>query len=164
MSGTRFWLLADTHFGHKKMMGYCGRPEGYEETIIKALMRCCINHNDVIIHLGDFCVYRDEYWHDQFMSHCMGRKWLIRGNHDRKSLTWYLAHGWNFVADQVVLNAFGKRIMLSHRPLPESPDWDLNIHGHLHNADHHPESKTSQIHQLIAMEHRYCPVNLRNIV
>ena len=64
--------------------------------------------------------------------HC--RKWLVKGNHDKKSYTWYLTHGWDFVGDSIRLYIHGKYVHFSHIPNPN--DYYLNVHGHLHNNDH----------------------------
>ena len=157
-----YWIITDTHFGHKKMQEYCNRPEGFEETILKNI-HYTVRDDDVLIHLGDFCIYKDEEWHKRFMSACSGKRWLIRGNHDKKSLGWYFDHGWDFVADEIMLTIFGKRILFSHRPVTVGI-FDLNIHGHHHNTVHHPEDKTTSKHKLIVIEHEYKPVSLRQIV
>jgi calcineurin-like phosphoesterase family protein len=158
-----YWLITDTHFGHHKMKDYCQRPEGFETTILNRIRHHVLT-GDVLIHLGDFCIYKDEEWHAEFMATCPGKKWLIRGNHDRKSSSWYLDRGWDFVADSTTLTLFGKRLLLSHRPVTAHSDFDLNIHGHHHNTGHHPEDETTPKHKLLFIEHHYSPVNLRKIV
>ena len=158
-----YWIITDTHFGHHKMQDYCQRPEGFEETILKNL-RHCVKPDDVLIHLGDICIYRDEDWHNAMRGACAGKWWLVRGNHDRKSLSWYLSHGWDFVAEEVTIEVFGKRVVLSHKPITGRDDFDLNIHGHHHNTGHHPEDETTEKHRLVFIEHTYSPINLRKLV
>jgi calcineurin-like phosphoesterase family protein len=157
-----YWILTDTHFGHEKMQDYCGRPVGFEERILKNVSRM-VNVDDVLIHLGDFCVYRDEDWHKRFMDVCKARKWLVRGNHDRKSLGWYFSHGWGCVADEIKVVVFGKTILLSHKPVLEG-NFDINVHGHQHNTVHHPENEMGSKNRLVFIEHEYMPVNLRRII
>ena len=124
------WLTTDTHFGHDKMLEYCGRPKDHSERILKALYR--IPTEDLIIHLGDVCIEKDEYWHNCLRN--LSNKILIIGNHDRKSYNWYLEHGWKFVAEQFIWNYLGKRILFSHIPLKNDGQFDINIHGHFHNT------------------------------
>jgi len=159
-----YWLVADTHLGHTKMLevSYGGRPSGYEDLLFKNIQQI-VQPQDVLIHLGDFCFYNDEEWHRKFMEVCPGKRWLVKGNHDRKSLGWYLAHGWDAVADSLTLQIYGKRVTFSHRPLVDG-DFDLNIHGHLHNSLRHPECTTTAKHRLIYMEHTYTPLSLRKTV
>jgi len=162
-----YWLITDTHFGHKKMREYCGRPPNFEELILKRVKTRVLT-GDVLIHLGDFCIGNDAFWHKEFMSGLNGKKWLVRGNHDRKTAAWYIRNGWDFVADQITLEIFGVSIVLSHTPVADT-GYDFNVHGHFHNSDHHRhEVELQRIrtpkHRLIFMEHKYQPLNLRTII
>lgn len=139
---SKIYLITDTHFGHEKMQIYCNRPKGFEELIIRNLMQV---KPDILIHLGDFCIGGDEYWHEKFMGVVNCKKWLIRGNHDRKSNAWYLSHGWDWVGHKFQDRFLGKNIMFSHSPvrytdmqsaLWGSDSFDINIHGHFHNNLH----------------------------
>lgn len=156
-----FWIISDTHFGHDMLYKEGFRPEGFETTILRNL-RNNIKPEDVLIHLGDVCFYREEYWHECLLD-IKCKKWLVRGNHDKKTTTWYLSHGWDFVANEIVLAAFGENILFSHKPIKEFP-YDVNIHGHLHEGNHHPEFELTTKHILISMEHTYTPVNLRKLI
>lgn len=129
----KIWLITDTHFGHEKMHEYCNRPIGFEDKIFSELEK--IPESDLLIHLGDICIGKDEYWHT-VLAELPFKKWLIRGNHDGKSLSWYLSHGWDYVGDEIKLKLFGKKILLSHTPLPLPDGFDINIHGHFHNTLH----------------------------
>ncbi len=125
-----YWLISDTHFGHNKN----NRPEGFEDRIMSNLR--IIQPNDILIHLGDFCMGGDKYWHRRFMENSKAKKhWLIKGNHDSKSLSWYVNLGWDIVAEQILIKLYGKPILFSHQPRPTG-DYTINIHGHLHSDNH----------------------------
>jgi calcineurin-like phosphoesterase family protein len=158
----RYMVVADTHFGHDKMVEYCGRPKNFNELLLKNI-KTNIYEDDIFIHLGDVCIAKDEYWHDELM-HSLPccKRWLIRGNHDKKSNTWYLNHGWDYVGEMAALNVFGACILFSHAPIVCSPDW-INIHGHQHNTGHHEELESSKYSYLVYMEHTYEPLDLRKI-
>lgn len=126
----KYWIITDTHFFHVKMIEYCGRPEGFEYKIQKGLE--VVGSEDILIHLGDICIGKDALAHLQFIQPLQCKKWLIRGNHDKKSDKWYLEHGWDFVGNEILLDKFGKRILLTHRPAPDG-EYDINVHGHQHN-------------------------------
>jgi calcineurin-like phosphoesterase family protein len=65
---------------------------------------------------------------------------LIRGNHDKKSIDWYIQHGWDFVVDSMHVEFAGKTVLLSHKPRhPDEWRYSLNIHGHTHGTMHHSE-------------------------
>ena len=125
--------------------------------------------HDTLIHLGDICIGNDAEWHKRFFANANCRCILVRGNHDSKSLSWYMSHGWQFACDRMDLNLYGKHIAFSHKPLPDDGSFDLNIHGHFHNADHHrwePEfqGRTGEKYKLLYQEHHYRPLSLQKIV
>lgn len=157
-----YWIITDTHLGHEQMHDYCQRPDDFESQILSQIDRK-VATDDVLIHLGDVCIGQDAYWHREFMAACAGKRWLLLGNHDRKSNTWYLRNGWDFVADRVTLRMFGQTIVLSHKPIGDDGDY-VNVHGHHHNTKHHSEDETDERHRLVFIEHEYTPINLRRII
>lgn len=137
------WLITDTHFGHEGLMcPEAGRPKDYAARIRRSLGR--IPADAVLIHLGDVCIGDDAEHHYNHIAPLACKKWLVRGNHDKKSVGWYLEHGWDFVADAIVLNAFGEWIMFSHEPLAYE---GLNICGHLHL--HRPEPNGDKTRRIV---------------
>jgi calcineurin-like phosphoesterase family protein len=162
----KYWVIADTHLGHDQLLEYAGRPTCFEDTILENV-RKTVQSDGVLIHLGDVCIGNDAMWHEHLLS-SSGKKWLIKGNHDSKSTSWYLAHGWDFVGDSLTLKMFGHEILFSHYPIVAGT-YTLNIHGHFHNSDHRrhePEfaaiKNDKQV--LVMMEHHYMPQDLRKIV
>lgn len=119
------------------MEEYCNRPKNFEEIIIRELKKIKM---DVLIHLGDFCIGKDKYWHEQFMKILNCKKWLIRGNHDRKSDMWYSNQGWDWVGRYFQNRFFNKNVVFSHFPIRYTDcgrdSFDINIHGHFHNNLH----------------------------
>ena len=157
----RLWVMSDTHFGHKKIIAMCGRPENHEELMFKSLSE--IPENDVLIHLGDICMGKDSDHHDKYIEPLKCRKWLVRGNHDPKSISWYLSHGWDFVADSITLRLFGWGIVLTHVPTPQDDPGVVNVHGHLHNTGHRGKSPEGCILYSPELE-GYKPVLLQKLV
>ncbi len=159
-----YWVIADTHFGHEKLVEKGFRPNGFEEIIFRKLK--VVDKDDVLIHLGDFCWRNDEHWLKRF-EEVNGKKWLVRGNHDKKSNFYYLEHGFDFVVDEIGMNIFGKMILFTHAPM-NIYRYDLNIHGHLHDfsGKRMKESKNvlTNKHILVKMEHEYKPVTLKTIL
>jgi calcineurin-like phosphoesterase family protein len=165
----RIFIISDTHLGHDKMVEYCGRPENHSELILDNLFKN-LKDGDTLIHLGDFCIGNDEEWHNKFWAHLPGyvKTVLAKGNHDRQSNSWYLNHGWDFVCEQFQDVYFGKRIVFSHKPVPNG-DWDYNLHGHFHNNQHRSEPELLKIytkkHKLFSIEDtKYKPVLLDTII
>jgi calcineurin-like phosphoesterase family protein len=167
-----YWIISDTHLGHDKMEEFCGRPKGFEDVILHSLSTIPVaaDLNSVLIHLGDICIGDDNKWNSEIVNAIQcNHKWLIRGNHDKKSMAWYLERGWDFVADSFTMDIFGGDILFSHTPKIDT-GYMLNIHGHFHNSDHHrhePELvKIKNARQvLIAIEYsNYAAVNLQSLV
>ena len=163
-----YYIITDTHFGHKKMLEYCGRPENFED-IIKNNIRNIITQNDILIHLGDVCIGNDKK-HNNFFGNIGYKTILVKGNHDKKSTTWYMNNGWDFVCDRFDLVLGGKRISFSHKPIEYDGMFDVNIHGHFHNSDYrkYEESLASVLtekHKLLALEYvDYRPINLLKLI
>ena len=163
----KHWITTDTHFNHvEQMMDYAKRPKDYEERILSGFKR--LKANDVLIHLGDICIGEDVKWHNE-LSTFPFKKWLVRGNHDNQSISWYMEHGWDFVADRIWFKMFGKEILFSHFPIADC-GYDVNIHGHFHNTTNREREPQflgimNNKHRLIAVENlEYKPISLEKVV
>lgn len=129
----QYWLITDTHLGHKGMVRFCGRPENFERLIMDSWKKR-VAANDMVIHLGDAA------WDDEHLKKLVrlpGRKILIRGNHDKKSLQDYMNMGFSLACDALVMTMKDVSILFSHWPRYDH-SYDINIHGHQH--DIHRES------------------------
>ena len=161
------YIITDTHFNHRKLVGYNNRPQEFDDLIwngLKDLPRGC-----VLIHLGDICMGKDEEVHKRLASYDF-KKILVKGNHDKKSNYWYLQHGWDFVCDQFSDTYFGRKILFSHKPIMWDKKYEINIHGHFHNTDHRrhePELMAikNDYQKLLAIEWTdYKPVLLEDFI
>lgn len=156
-----YWVISDTHFDHDNILIIGSRPLNCDEMVLKNMER--IRPNDVLIHLGDLCLGRDQIWSER-MSTFGIKRWLVRGNHDNWSVGKYLKYGWDFVSDAIVLESFGYKILLSHKPIVGN--WfDVNIHGHLHRGIHREAMLKDGKHFLFSLENLgYKPVSLEKIL
>jgi calcineurin-like phosphoesterase family protein len=133
-----YWLISDTHFAHKKMDEWGGRTGDWQEQLWKGLES--IPETDTLIHLGDICIGDDAQVLERINNLHVRTKILVRGNHDNKSATWYLEHGFDFVCDGFWLDYMGGNLLLSHRPMhPDMWRFSHNIHGHTHGNNHRSE-------------------------
>lgn len=161
------WITTDTHFSHEKLIEF-GRPKDFETQIQQKLLKA-VNPGDLLIHLGDVCMGHDET-NNEWFNQLECKKYLIKGNHDNKSLTWYLQHGWDSVSERLDIKHFGKRIAFTHQPIAWDGYFDFNIHGHFHDTDgrrqpDYREDIMSGYNKLIALEYTdYEPVNLRKFL
>lgn len=164
-------ITTDTHFEHEKIMEFGDRPKGFEQLIIDNLEKYA-NHNNILIHLGDVCWKNDRYWNRALTSMPYNKKWLILGNHDKKSNEWYINNGWDFVGDYLSLTHNNKLIAFTHKPV-KLLVADVNIHGHFHNIpmgrikEKEPnlyEIYNTDNHILLALEHHYTPFKLHHLI
>jgi calcineurin-like phosphoesterase family protein len=131
MSG-RIYVIADTHFGHKKICQFepSFRPFSSVEEHDAALVRrwnSVVRSEDTVWHLGDVLFGKDSF---EILSQLNGIKKLVMGNHDHYPTAEYLKH-FNNVYGSVEL----KGCILTHIPVHPSQfyRYRANIHGHLHH-------------------------------
>src|SRR5579863_1927975 len=126
------YLISDTHFNQDNIKMYCQRPDNFTELLIKNWQRT-VQPEDLIIHLGDVFIGPSAGW-KVIYPRLTGRKFLVRGNHDRNySNTWWMENGFDFACDGFMF----RHVWLSHEPAQVLPEGAvLNFHGHLHNIWH----------------------------
>lgn len=125
------YLVSDTHFGHENMVNWSLRPADFNEKIWKIFDQ--IPADSILIHCGDITIGADATTHIRLQSYPF-KKWLVRGNHDNHSISWYVKNGWDFVADEIVIKMFGSNFLFTHEPMPKREGVDKNVHGHLHGG------------------------------
>ncbi len=175
----RVWFTSDTHFNHANIIRYCDRPwhgkapdpdgnivvteddvKRMNETII-GMWNARVGENDVVWHLGDFCLGKDQRTAiPEFVSRLKGHKRIVLGNHDRHGVKFYYDAGFEAVYDRTVLwNGF---YLLSHSPIEFVKPPFVNIAGHVHNC---PSYKTwSKDSCNVCVErHGYAPVSFDEI-
>ena len=129
------YILSDTHFNHSNIIKYCNRP--FKD--ISEMNREIINNwnsivkkDDIVYHLGDF-FFGSKYDLTNIISKLNGNIYLIRGNHDRLTIKSYEECGIVILKNApIVIEEY--KILLSHRPLPDSmiKNGFINVHGHIH--------------------------------
>lgn len=86
----RIWIIADTHFYHENIKRYQGRPDDFNEQIIRNWNKL-VAYDDVVIHLGDVIFGLDKETRlPSLIASLPGKKVLCRGNHDPKPAEWYM--------------------------------------------------------------------------
>lgn len=162
----RIWLISDTHFSHAKLNEWGRRSGDWQEKLWQGLE--ALTTADTLIHLGDICIGEDEEVHKRLMAlDC--HLTLVRGNHDKKSLTWYMEHGWDFVCDGIELLYHGHYLHLTHRPARPQGNNTWNIHGHthgnLHRSEEYVDFYSKEYHIDISPEIRgYSPISLKSLI
>lgn len=136
MSKQNIFITSDHHFNHINIIKYCNRPFKDVNEMNKELIKKwngVVKPNDIVYHLGDFHLgHKDEI--KRVVSQLNGKIFLIRGNHDRNTVSTYTEAGLTVLKNApIILEDY--KIILSHRPLLDSiiPENFINIHGHIHN-------------------------------
>lgn len=142
------WIISDTHLHHNRLTDLCGRPEDFTEQIVRNWSNA-VGPNDVVYHLGDVGFYKKREF-PGLIRELPGHKILIRGNHDKFPIRWYLENGFMAVMDYAVVNVVYQKgikkpintyykVLLTHVPtVINSSETFLsssccNVHGHFHN-------------------------------
>lgn len=163
------FIISDTHFSHANIIKYCNRPfndiEEMNETIINN-WNDVVGKNDIVYHLGDFALCNNEL--KELVSRLNGKIYLIKGNHDRKTMTFYANAGLEVLPTQTLLKKY--KLILSHRPLMDEqiPNGYINVHGHIHNKkiqDELPESIYSrEKHINVSVDvTNFIPININQL-
>lgn len=139
------FFTADSHFGHAGILAprmHAPRPfatiEEHDETLV-AGWNAVVGPHDTVWHLGDFAYRCPEAHAAAIFDRLNGRKFLVRGNHEKIGvrLPWDAP-----VADvtriRVPLPEGGERgIWLSHyahRTWPHLHRGDIHLYGHSHGS------------------------------
>lgn len=159
----RSFIISDTHFDHQFLEDSKLRPKEIKGKIIKN-WNLLVNHEDLVIHLGDFLIGNSNDYFD-ILPKLKGRKILIIGNHDKKGIMWYMKNGFDFACDSFSWQYMGKLILFSHEPSEYMEQFDFNIHGHLHIGLHRNEYELTEKHLLFSLEkENYQPVLLKTFL
>lgn len=160
-----YWLISDTHFYHKNIARYCGRPENHNELMLAGLDD--IPRNASLIHVGDVAFVGRAGAERLWQHFPEGEKVLIMGNHDKRSKIAKILP-WNKVVKPVDqpyrFDYKGLRIAISHRPMPVE-DCDIYIHGHIHELGQQLTWSGRKLVVNACVEHwNYEPFTLGHIV
>lgn len=139
------FIIADTHFGHEKIIQYCNRPfssvEEMDEYMIERWNRT-VSKSDTVLHLGDFAWGNKEYIRS-ILARLNGKKLLIMGNHDHHPEKFYREAGFHTVSRFPIL--YDNFFLLSHAPLELSETTPyFSFYGHVHNDSKYVDNATSK--------------------
>lgn len=131
------FYIADTHFAHKNILAFDGRPfksvEAMDEEMISRWNKAVTPEDRVYI-LGDFHWGKEDEWL-KILPRLNGQKTLIQGNHDinPQKTRRYFAD----VKEYKVIDDNGRKIVLSHYPIPcfrnHFYGW-YHLYGHVHTS------------------------------
>jgi calcineurin-like phosphoesterase family protein len=161
----KIFLISDTHFNHTNIIKYTNRPFKDEVKMNLTIFEnwnSVVGNNDIVIHLGDLLLGNGEKnGVRDLIKNLKGKKHLIKGNHDKKKNTFYKNLGFEIIADFLIKEICGKKLLFIHQPLegfnPENSFFDFVIHGHTHKKN--PPEWENHINLSLELWN-YTPVNL----
>ncbi len=169
MKKGRTWVIADPHFGHHGVCKFTRadgtklRPWDDAEEMTNALVdnwNSVVHPEDRIYVLGDVAMNRRAL--DSTLPRLMGRKILVKGNHDTDKLSYYSQY-----FDDIRAYVVKKGFIMSHIPIhPGSLSrWNINIHGHLHSNVVMDGNTPDKRYVCVSVEHTgYFPKDLQEII
>lgn len=86
----KIWFTSDSHFGHRNIIKYCKRPFSSAEEMDEVMTdkwNEVVGDRDWVFHLGDFYCGKSRRDAEKIFDSLNGKKFLIKGNHDRKIVT-----------------------------------------------------------------------------
>ncbi|WP_417582856.1 metallophosphoesterase family protein [Pelagibacterium sp.] len=159
----RVFFTADTHFGHRGILGMCSRPfddiDSHDRALIDA-WNAVVAPEDTVWHLGDFAYRCGPQQTRRIFEQLNGTKHLIRGNHDHKGETLRLP--WASINDLTEVTVDDQVFVLCHYGLRT---WRNMRRGaiHLFGHSHKRLPGTSQCIDVGVDNMSYAPVGVETI-
>lgn len=113
------FYIADMHFGHTRVIEFDGRPFSDLADMKKSLVKnwnSCVTNIDTVYILGDFCWGKEDEW-KRLLRKLNGKKVLIQGNHDLKTMSSELRNMFQDVKPYKEIKDSGYHIIMSHYPI-----------------------------------------------
>jgi calcineurin-like phosphoesterase family protein len=133
------YFTSDLHFYHENVIKHANRPFSSMEEMNQVLINNWnkkVSTSDEIYILGDITMKGSTYTKG-VLEQLNGRKYLIKGNHDRFADQETFDKGaFVWIKDYYELNYQNERFILFHYPIEE---WNhffrgsIHLHGHQHN-------------------------------
>lgn len=129
------YFTSDLHLGHKAAINMCERPFADIEEMNRVLIdniNSRVKKNDTLYILGDISHRCPVEEANKMISQINGKKYLIKGNHDKK----YDSSLFEGIYDFLEVSLNGQAISLMHYPMvewPKSRHGSIHLHGHQHN-------------------------------
>lgn len=161
------YFIADTHFGHEKIIKMCNRPfENAQEMQDKMIEKWNnkVSNEDTVYILGDFSFKLQKSAAIKILKQLNGKKILIKGNHDNYVGQRDYDECFEGIYDYLQLTEDKTQIILSHYPI-----WDwagmyygsYHLYGHIHDKTMPHEYNA----YCVSVEHiDYEPVTLEEII
>lgn len=167
------YFTADLHFYHDKIIQHTNRPFYSAEDMNRRLIHNwnqTVRHQDEVYILGDVTMKGPELAKEA-LSQLRGRKYLIRGNHDKfADAKEFDQSTFVWVKDYYELSWQNQRFVLFHYPIEEWSGYfrgAIHLHGHQHNhADYNYSNLEKGLRRFdVGVDANYMkPVSVEDII
>lgn len=133
------YFIADTHFGHEKIIKICNRPFTSAEEMEKQIIdnwNNKVSDEDTVYILGDFSFKMTKENAINILKQLNGKKVLIKGNHDKFVGQRDFDNCFEKVCDYLQITENKQQLILSHYPIIDYAGMYYGakmIYGHIHN-------------------------------
>ena len=125
----KIFLTSDTHWGHKNIIGFCGRPFPFVRDMDETFIRnwnAVVSSVDHVYHVGDCSYYKDAKTAEILRS-LNGTIFLVPGNHDTPKRFGALSKELAVVLPPLcAIEVEGRLAVLCHLPLEA---WRVGRHS-----------------------------------
>ena len=159
------FVISDFHFYHKNIIEYQNRPLDFGELIVRKWNEV-VTINDDVLFLGDLS-FKNKEATQHYTFRLMGNKYMLLGNHDHESLSWYQDCGFTVIDPvyKTFVNSNGRfPTLITHEPIQDLPKGWFNIHGHIHSGIHREYPLTDRHFNVSCEPLDYKPIQIFEIV
>ena len=168
--GSMIYFTSDLHLGHCAVLSMQeGRlfenVEEMNEAFIESFNKV-VQNNDTVYILGDLCYRIPVEEANALIKRLHGKKYLIRGNHDRK----YDESLFEEVSDYKEISYNKKRFILMHYPLLSWKTMRFGsymLHGHIHSEGIYNQNNRDQglrRYDVGVDANNYRPISIEEII
>lgn len=135
------WIGSDFHWGHTNIMKFCPETRGHYRDVAHMNQDMIDQWNrmvapeDLVYMLGDIA-FMGAYDASKIMNSLNGRKILIKGNHDSKTVKdLNFRQAFAEIHEYLEVNYAGTKVCMFHYPIAEFNSQHrgaVHFHGHLH--------------------------------
>lgn len=139
LPANQLWVTSDSHFNHKNIISYTGRPFLSVEEMNEGLIRLWqqrVQPDDYVIHCGDFFMGRKEDA-EPILKRLPGKIIFLEGNHDQLIKKMNLNRYFACTEKVLEVKVGSDCAVLSHFPIEvwnnAHKGW-WHLHGHSHGT------------------------------
>ena len=163
------YFTSDLHLGHRGIVTMQNRPFQTVDEMNRILIQnfnACVNKGDTVYILGDICHHMPIEAANDAISSLHGKKYLIKGNHDKK----YEEELFEEICDFKVASLNGETIALMHYPMmswPKSRRGSIHLHGHIHadqNYSHMNKEQGIKRYDVGVDANNFMPISIKRIL